>query len=79
MNTQLREQIATQLDPAGQAAVAFVEEITPNLQDPPALPPQGAGEVQAIMQRYTEQILFDQISVEDAASQFMSEVQSAIA
>jgi multiple sugar transport system substrate-binding protein len=79
VNTQLREQIASQLDPAGQAAVAFVEEITPNLQDPPALPPQGAGEVQAIMQRYTEQVLFDQVSVEDAAEQFMTEVESAIA
>ncbi|MBM7807916.1 multiple sugar transport system substrate-binding protein [Geodermatophilus bullaregiensis] len=79
VNTELRDQIAPQLDPAGQAAVAFVEEITPDLQDPPALPPQGAGEVQAIMQRYTEQILFDQVSVEDAAEQFMTEVQSAIA
>jgi multiple sugar transport system substrate-binding protein len=79
VNTELREQIASTLDPAGQAAVAFVDEITPNLQDPPALPPQGAGEVQAIMQRYTEQILFGQTSVEDAAEQFMTEVESAIA
>jgi multiple sugar transport system substrate-binding protein len=79
VNTELREKIAPQLDAAGQAAVAFVEEITPNLQDPPALPPQGAGEVQAIMQRYTEQVLFDQISVDDAAEAFINEVKSAIA
>ncbi|MCZ2837628.1 ABC transporter substrate-binding protein [Modestobacter sp. VKM Ac-2985] len=79
VNTELRDQIAPTLDPAGQAAVAFVEEITPSLQEPPALPPQGAGEVQAILQRYTEQILFDQISVEDAAEQFITEVESAIA
>ncbi|WP_299958751.1 ABC transporter substrate-binding protein [uncultured Modestobacter sp.] len=79
VNTELRDQIAPTLDDAGQAAVAFVEEITPDLQEPPALPPQGAGEVQAILQRYTEQILFDQISVEDAAEQFMTEVESAIA
>jgi multiple sugar transport system substrate-binding protein len=79
VNTELREQIAPQLDAAGQAAVAFVEKITPNLQDPPALPPQGAGEVQAIMQRYTEQVLFDQVSVEDAADAFINEVKSAIA
>ncbi|MCZ2821246.1 extracellular solute-binding protein [Modestobacter sp. VKM Ac-2977] len=79
VNTELRDQIAPTLDAPGQAAVAFVEEITPGLQDPPALPPQGAGEVQSILQRYTEQILFDQVSVEDAAEQFMSEVESAIA
>ncbi|WP_222195568.1 ABC transporter substrate-binding protein [Modestobacter italicus] len=79
VNTELRDQIAPTLDAPGQAAVAFVEEITPDLQDPPALPPQGAGEVQSILQRYTEQILFDQISVEDAAEQFMTEVESAIA
>jgi multiple sugar transport system substrate-binding protein len=79
VNTELRDKIAPQLDPAGQAAVAFVNEITPNLQDPPALPPKGAGEVQAIMQRYTEQVLFGQLSVSDAAKQLMSEVQSATA
>ncbi|MGY1848278.1 MULTISPECIES: ABC transporter substrate-binding protein [unclassified Blastococcus] len=79
VNTELREQIAPSLDAPGQAAIAFVEEITPDLQEPPALPPQGAGEVQAILQRYTEQILFDQISVEDAAERFMSEVEAAIA
>lgn len=79
VNIELRDQIAPQLDAAGQAAVAFVEEITPDLQDPPALPPQGAGEVQSVLQRYTEQILFDQITVEEAAEQFMTEVESAIA
>ncbi len=79
VNTQLREQIAPTLDAPGQAAAAFVDEITPDLQEPPALPPQGAGEVQSILQRLTEQILFDQISVEDAADRFISEVQSAIA
>ena len=79
VNTELREQITPSLDQPNQAAAAFIEEITPDLGEPPALPPQGAGEVQAILQRLTEQVLFDQISVEDAADQFISEVQSAIA
>jgi multiple sugar transport system substrate-binding protein len=79
VNLELREKISAELDPAGQAAASFIEEITPSLSEPPALPPQGAGEVAAILQRLNEQVLFDQLSVEEAAQQFMTEVQSAIA
>ena len=79
VNTQLREQITPQLDPAGQEAAEFIERITPGLSEPPPLPPQGAGEVQSIFQRLNEQVLFDQITVEEAADQLISEVGSAIA
>lgn len=79
VNTELRTQIVDQLDAPGQKAAEFIEEITPNLAEPPPLPPQGAGEVQSILQRLNEQVLFDQMPVEKAADQFISEVESAIA
>jgi multiple sugar transport system substrate-binding protein len=79
INLELREQITPELDAPGQEAAEFIQEITPGLSAPPPLPPQGAGEVQSILQRLNEQVLFDQITVEQAADQFISEVESAIA
>lgn len=78
INTELREEIADDLGPADTAATEFVAEITPELAEPPAVPPVGAGEVQDIIQRLNEEVLFDQLSVEDAVEQFMSEARTAI-
>lgn len=78
INTELRERIATKLDAPGKAAAEFIKEISPNLADPPPLPPKGAGEVQSILQRLNEQVLFDRMPVDQAADQFIREVESAI-
>ncbi len=79
INTALREQIVPKLKPADQRSAAFVEEITPSLAEPPGLPPQGAGEVQRILQQLHEQVLFDQLTVDEAADRFMSELDAATA
>ena len=78
VNVELREQVVADLEPADQLAADFLEEITPDLSEPPALPPQGAGEIQTIMQQLTEQVLFDQISVDQAVERFESEVSAAV-
>jgi multiple sugar transport system substrate-binding protein len=77
INTELREQITPKLKAADQKSAAFVEEISPSLAEPPPLPPQGAGEVQRILQQLHEQVLFDQLTVDQAADQFMSELDAA--
>lgn len=77
VNLELRAQILDQLSPADQQAAAFLEEIEPDIQAPPPLPPQGAGEVQGILQQLNEQVLFDQMTVEDAADRFMEQVSAA--
>ncbi len=79
VNTQLREQILDQLEPADRQSAAFLAEIESEVQAPPPVPPQGAGEVHQILERLHEQILFDQLTVEQAADQFMEQVRSAIA
>jgi multiple sugar transport system substrate-binding protein len=78
INTENREAITDQLGPADALATEFIAEITPDLQDPPPVPPVGAGEVQDIIQRLNEEVLFDQLSVEEAVEQFMSEARTAI-
>jgi multiple sugar transport system substrate-binding protein len=79
VNTQLRGQIVDRLEPLDQQVAAFLEEIGPGLQVSPPVPPPGAGEVQQIIQQLHEQVLFDQLTVEQAADQFMEQVRSAIA
>jgi multiple sugar transport system substrate-binding protein len=78
INAELREQITDQLGPADALATEFVAEVTPELEDPPPVPPVGAGEVQDIIQRINEEVLFDRLSVEDAVQQFMDEARAAI-
>ncbi len=77
VNTELRAGIVDQLAAPDQQAAAFLEEIAPALAPPPPLPPQGAGEVQQIIKQLNEQVLFDQITVEEAADRFMSDIDAA--
>ncbi|TWF82424.1 carbohydrate ABC transporter substrate-binding protein (CUT1 family) [Pseudonocardia hierapolitana] len=77
VNVEQRERILGQLNPADQQAAAFLEEIEPDIAPPPPLPPQGAGEVQGIMQQLNEQVLFGQMTVEQAADEFMTQVNAA--
>lgn len=78
VDTELREEILPKRTPGGQRAAEFLEEIEPDIQAPPPLPPEGAGEVQSILIQLDEQELFDQISVEDATDSFIEQVNSAI-
>lgn len=78
INTELRETIADQLAPADALATEFVAEVIPELEDPPPVPPVGAGEVQDIIQRLNEEVLFDRLSPTEAAEQFMDEARAAI-
>lgn len=76
-NISIRDQISGQLTEADQKSAAFVEEISPDLQPPPPVPPQGAGEVAAIAEQIHERLLFDQMTVEEAAEEFLSQVEAA--
>ena len=77
VNVVERERILSGLSPADQEAAAFLEEIEPDLAAPPPLPPKGAGEVQGILQQLNEQVMFDQITVEQAADTFIEQVETA--
>ena len=77
INTTLREQILPKLSAADKKSADFMAAIGPALTTPPPLPPKGAGEVQRILQQLDEQVLFGQISVDQAADEFMSQVDSA--
>jgi multiple sugar transport system substrate-binding protein len=74
VNLVERARILGKLTPSDQRAAAFLKEIGPDIAPPPPLPPQGAGEVQGILQQLNEQVMFGQLTVDAAADQFMQQV-----
>lgn len=77
INTQLRSQITGELSPADKLSANFVKEITPGLAPPPPLPPKGAGDVEKILSRINEEVLFNRVSVPKAVQEYLDQVKSA--
>ena len=76
-NTEVREAILPELPPADQKVAEFIEEISADIVDGPPVPPQGAGDVTEILGRLNTEVLFGNLSPQDAAEQFLSEVEAA--
>jgi multiple sugar transport system substrate-binding protein len=75
-NEQIRAFLSDQLEETDQAAIAYLDEV--NVGETPRVTPNGASDVESILQRYTEQVLFGQMAPEDAAQSFIDELQAEI-
>lgn len=78
-NTDVREAILEDLSPTDQKMADFMAEIEGEIVDTPPVPPHGSAELADIMERINTEVLFDRITPEEAATQFLDEVQAAIA
>lgn len=76
-NTEVRESVKDSLPPADKQAAEFLEALGSEIVDGPPVPPQGAGDVVEILKRINTEVLFDRSTPEDAAAQFLSEVDAA--
>ncbi len=76
VNEDIRGAIESKLDATDQAAVAYLNEI--EVGPPPRVTPNGASNIEKILQRHTEQVLFGQVAPEQAASAFIAELQAEI-
>ena len=56
----------------------FIAELEGDIVDGTPVPPVGAGEVAAILDRYNNEVLFEQMTPEDAAVAFRADVEAAI-
>ncbi|MGC0143667.1 MULTISPECIES: ABC transporter substrate-binding protein [unclassified Pseudactinotalea] len=72
-NMQVREAILEELPESEQQAADWIAEISPDIVDATPSPPTGAGEVASLLERLNEQVLFGQISPEEAAEEFIAE------
>lgn len=76
VNKAIREAIQPKLDPTDQAAAEYLGGV--KVSKPPRVTPNGASNIEKILQRHTEQVLFGQTKPEQAAQSFITELQSEI-
>jgi multiple sugar transport system substrate-binding protein len=74
----LQEIIEPTLTPEGVQALDFSKLMTEEAGPAPAITPNGASTVSAILTRYNDQVLFGQTSPADAAKGFIEELQASI-
>jgi multiple sugar transport system substrate-binding protein len=77
-NVDVRQQILPQLPETETQVAEFMAEIGPSLSDPPPPPPNGAGEIPDILTRLWEELLFERMTPQQAAEQFVNEANAAI-
>jgi multiple sugar transport system substrate-binding protein len=75
-NPDIRAAIADQLEETDQAASAYLDEI--EVGGPYRITPNGASDIESILSRHTEQVLFGQATPEEAAQSFIDELQNEI-
>lgn len=76
-NLEVREHIRSGFTDVEQIEVAFIESVAEDIVDAPPPPPPGAGQVSDILGRLNEAVLFEQITPEEGAEQFVAEASQA--
>jgi multiple sugar transport system substrate-binding protein len=77
-NESVREGILPELAAADQKVAEFMTELEPDIVDNPAVPPNGANEIQDIMIRINTEVLFERMTPAEAADAFLQDVGAAI-
>lgn len=78
INPVVVDEIIGDFDPAGQEALEYLEMLSGEIEDAPAPFPVGSGAASAIMRRVVEGVLFGQMTPEQGAQTFMTELDAAI-
>ncbi|KNH16204.1 ABC transporter substrate-binding protein [Arthrobacter sp. ZBG10] len=77
-NTDIVQAITPDLKPADTTVVSFLKDISPDIKTAPAVPPVGAGSVQNVIKRFTDEVLYDRLSPSAAAEGFRMEVDEML-
>ncbi|MEV0618300.1 ABC transporter substrate-binding protein [Nonomuraea sp. NPDC050404] len=67
------------LSEADQKTVAFVEKIRDELANPPAAPPKGSSDMENVIRRYSEEVIFNRMTPDVAAQKLIAEANAMIA
>ena len=78
-NPEIVESITPSLKPADTTVVGFLKDIASDVQEAPPVPPVGAGSVQNVIKRYTDEVLYDRLTPQAAAEAFKKEVEGMLA
>ena len=77
-NETVRESVLTDLTAADQKVAEFMAGLEADIVDNPPVPPQGSSEMQDIMTRINTEVLFGNMTPDEAADAFLQEVGAAI-
>jgi multiple sugar transport system substrate-binding protein len=75
-NTKIRQGITAKLTETDKAAADYLSQI--KVGEPPRVTPKGASDLEKILKRYTEDVLFGRQAPPAAAEKFIKELQSEI-
>lgn len=75
-NSKIRSAITSKLTGTDKAAAEFLDAV--KVGKPPRVTPNGASTVEAILKRYTEEVLFGRSTPQKAAEAFIKELQAEI-
>ena len=78
-NSEIVESIKPTLKPADTTVVSFLKDLGPDIKGAPPIPPVGAGSVQNVIKRYTDEVLYDRLTPQAAADAFKKEVEGMLA
>ena len=59
--------------------MAFLDGLSDDVGDAPAVTPPGGSAIEALLKQYTEQVLFKQLTPDQAAEGFIKDLKDAIA
>ncbi|AWS41671.1 ABC transporter substrate-binding protein [Streptosporangium sp. 'caverna'] len=76
-NPKVVAAIKDKLTPADQKVLTFIDSIRSELS-PIAIPPKGSMEMEDILKRATDSVLFEKASADDAAKTFLTEANAAL-
>ncbi|WP_022872771.1 ABC transporter substrate-binding protein [Nesterenkonia alba] len=77
-NTEVRDHVEEHFDEADQITAEFLDEVEDEILDAPPTPPIGAGAVTDLLERLNDEVLFGRMTPQEAAAQFMDEVEEII-
>ncbi|WP_163544085.1 ABC transporter substrate-binding protein [Occultella kanbiaonis] len=77
-NGEIAEHISSMLSEPQQRVAAFIADIEPELGDTPIAPPPGGGQLGSLLLRYSSDLLFDKLTVEEAATGFYDELVTSL-
>jgi multiple sugar transport system substrate-binding protein len=78
MNESVLEQVRGDMPEADVNSLEFIEALGEELAAAPTAPPSGAGDIPDMLERYGEEVIFDRMSPQDAAKNFLNEAESTL-
>ncbi len=71
----VRKDLMSVLTPTEAKSIQYLDDISQRVGPLPPPPPKGAGEIQKLLQRVHEQLVFEKMTVAEAAARFMNDAQ----